>query len=82
MRATALLDLPMATALAGIYDPESRRFTFALAGHFPPLVAPLTGPPAFVEARPGPPLGTGVTDYERHTVELPEARRSCSSPTG
>lgn len=66
VRAPALLDLPMATALAGIYDPEARRLTFALAGHMPPLVGD-----AFVSARPGPPLGTGVTDYERHVVDVP-----------
>ena len=72
MRATTLLDLPMATALAAIYDPAERRLTFSLAGHLPPLVAPLDGPPAFVAARPGPPLGTDVTAYERHTVEIPE----------
>jgi serine phosphatase RsbU (regulator of sigma subunit) len=71
VRATALLDLPMATALAGIYDPVQRRFTFALAGHLPPLVAPLEGPPAFVGATPGPPLGAGVTAYERHAVDVP-----------
>ena len=27
---------------------------------------------AFVAARPGPPLGAGVTEYERHTVDVPE----------
>ena len=70
MRATALLDLPMATALAGIYDP-ARRFTFALAGHLPPLIAPLGGLPAFVGAAPGPPLGAGVTAYERHAIDVP-----------
>ena len=41
VRAPALLDLPMATVLAGIYDPRERVLTFALAGHLPPLVAPL-----------------------------------------
>jgi PAS domain S-box-containing protein len=71
VRATALLDLPMATALAGIYDPVTRRFTFALAGHLPPLIAPLRGRPAFVDAAPGPPLGAGVTAYERHVVDVP-----------
>jgi serine phosphatase RsbU (regulator of sigma subunit) len=72
VRARALLDLPMATALAGIYDPDSRRFTFALAGHLPALVAPVGGLPAYVDAEPGPPLGSGVTSYERHVVEVPE----------
>ena len=52
-RSTALLDLPMATAIAAIYDPVARRLTFALAGHLPPLVAPLDAPPAFVARRPG-----------------------------
>ena len=70
-RATALLDLPMATVMAGIYDPSSRQLTFALAGHLPPLVAPADGLPAYVGAAPGPPLGAGVSDYERHVVDVP-----------
>jgi PAS domain S-box-containing protein len=70
-RSTALLDLPMATVMAGIYDPSSRRLTFALAGHLPPLVAPLDGLPAFVGAEPGPPLGAGVSEYARHVVDVP-----------
>ena len=32
----------MATVLAAIYDPQSRRLTFSLAGHLPPLVARTT----------------------------------------
>jgi PAS domain S-box-containing protein len=71
VRATVLLDLPMATVLAAVYDPERRLLTFSLAGHLPPLIAPLDAPPAFVEAGPGPPLGAGVAEYERHTVEVP-----------
>jgi PAS domain S-box-containing protein len=67
VRASALLDLPMATVFVGSFDPQTRRLTFSLAGHLPPLVAG-----AFVDARPGPPLGTAVTDYERHSVEVPE----------
>ena len=62
----------MATVLAAIYDPRDRRLTFSLAGHMPPLIAPLDAEPAFVAARPGPPLGTGVAEYERHGVEVPE----------
>jgi serine phosphatase RsbU (regulator of sigma subunit) len=71
VRATALLDLPMATVLAAVYDPERRLLTFSLAGHLPPLIAPLDAPPAFVAVRPGPPLGAGVAEYARHTVEIP-----------
>jgi PAS domain S-box-containing protein len=66
VRASSLLDLPMATVFAGIYDPRTRRLTFSLAGHLPPLVGG-----EFVVARPGPPLGTAVAEYERHTVEVP-----------
>jgi serine phosphatase RsbU (regulator of sigma subunit) len=71
MRATALLDLPMATVLAAVYDPSSRRLTFALAGHPPPLIVPVDGPPAFAGSQPGPPLGADAMDYERHVVEVP-----------
>jgi len=70
-RATALLDLPMATAMTAIYDPRSRRLTFSLAGHLPPLVVPLAGLPAYVGAAPGPPLGAGMTHYERHVIDVP-----------
>jgi serine phosphatase RsbU (regulator of sigma subunit) len=70
-RATALLDLPMATVMAGIYDPTTRRLTFALAGHLPPLVAAPGSRPAYAGAAPGPPLGSGVSGYERHVLDLP-----------
>jgi len=66
IRATALLDLPMATVLVSVYDPERRQLTFSLAGHLPPLIGG-----EFVEARPGPPLGTETADYERFVVEVP-----------
>ena len=73
VRAPALLDLPMATVLAGVYDPPRRLLTFSLAGHLPPLIAPLDAAPAFVAAKPGPPLGAGASEYERHLVEIPSA---------
>src|SRR5262249_28607746 len=68
IRAPALLDLPMATVLAAVYDPSRRLLTFSLAGHPPPLITP---PPSFPAVRPGPPLGVGATEYVRHVVELP-----------
>ena len=71
VRAPALLDLPMATVLAAVYDPESRKLTFSLAGHLPPLIVPPEGEPAFADARPGPPLGTEVGESARHTATLP-----------
>jgi hypothetical protein len=51
VRAQALLDVPMATVLVAVYDPEPRQPTFALAGHLAPLIAPLDAPPGFVEVR-------------------------------
>ena len=50
-----LMDLELATLLVCAYDPASRRLTVAAAGHPPPLVAPLTGEPAYVVARTRPP---------------------------
>lgn len=71
VRAPALLDLPMATVLAAVYDPTDRRLTFSLAGHLPPLVVAPDHEPYFVAAQPGPPLGTQVGEYERHITTLP-----------
>ncbi|MBE2320090.1 SpoIIE family protein phosphatase [Solirubrobacter sp. CPCC 204708] len=71
VRAPALLDLPMATVLAAVYDPQDRRLTFSLAGHLPPLIAPRDSAPYFADARPGPPLGTETGEYARHTLTLP-----------
>jgi PAS domain S-box-containing protein len=71
VRAPALLDLPMATVLAAVYDPECRTLTFSLAGHLPPLIVPRDGEPYFADARPGPPLGTEVGEYARHTATIP-----------
>jgi PAS domain S-box-containing protein len=72
VRAAALLDLPMATVMTGVFDPRDRRLTFALAGHPPPLIAPPGAEPAFVAAAPGPPLGSAVSSYEQHSVVIPE----------
>ena len=71
IRLPALLDVPMATVLAAVYDPERRLLTFSLAGHPPPLLAPLDEDPAFVAATPGPPLGAGAAEYPRNVVETP-----------
>jgi PAS domain S-box-containing protein len=71
VRAQAILDLPMATVMVAVYDPGRRVLTFALAGHLPPLLAPVDEEPGFVAAAPGPPLGVGAAEYERHVVEIP-----------
>ena len=66
----ALLDLPMATAMTGSTTRWSRLLTFALAGHLPPLVAPLPAPPASCAPLPGRRWGR-PDDYERHVIEVP-----------
>ena len=43
----------MATVLVGVYDPEPRRLTFALAGHLPPLIA-AAGRASRASPRPSP----------------------------
>ena len=37
----------------------------------PPLIAPPGAAPAFVDARPGPPLGSAMSEYEQHSVVVP-----------
>ena len=71
VRAPTLLDLPMATVLAALYDPETRQLTFSLAGHLPPLIVPRDGEPYFADARPGPPLGAEAREYTRHVTTIP-----------
>ena len=71
VRAPTLLDLPMATVLAALYDPVTRQLTFSLAGHLPPLIVPRDGEPYFADARPGPPLGAGAREYTRHVATIP-----------
>ncbi|MFD7974507.1 SpoIIE family protein phosphatase [Streptomyces sp. NPDC059071] len=61
-----------ATCLYTVYDPVSRRFTLASAGHPLPLVISPDGTRTPVPARPGPPLGIGGLPFEATELELPE----------
>lgn len=67
----ALLDLDLATVLVATYSPAQRRLVVASAGHPPPLLAPLTGPPAYVDVVPGPPIGSFPGDYDEVAVDVP-----------
>jgi anti-sigma regulatory factor (Ser/Thr protein kinase) len=61
----------LATCIYGVYDPVSREFRFANAGHLPPLV---TSPGEAVKRLPiatAPPLGVGSAKYDEHRVKLP-----------
>lgn len=55
------------------YDPVSRRFTLASAGHPLPQIISADGTRAPVPAQPGPPLGIGGLPFEATELELPEA---------
>ncbi|MET9680595.1 SpoIIE family protein phosphatase [Streptomyces coeruleorubidus] len=61
-----------ATCLYTVYDPVSRRFTLASAGHPLPLIISADGTRTPVPAQPGPPLGIGGLPFEATELELPE----------
>ncbi|MER5197546.1 ATP-binding SpoIIE family protein phosphatase [Streptomyces sp. NPDC002755] len=61
-----------ATCLYAVYDPVSRRFTLARAGHVPPALVTPDGTAEILELPPGPPLGLGGLPFEAAEVELPE----------
>ncbi|MDX3697675.1 SpoIIE family protein phosphatase [Streptomyces europaeiscabiei] len=61
-----------ATCLYTVYDPVSRHFTLASAGHPLPLIISPDGTRAPVDAQPGPPLGIGGLPFEVTEFELPE----------
>ncbi|HEU0103030.1 MAG TPA: SpoIIE family protein phosphatase [Mycobacteriales bacterium] len=65
-----LLDVELATLLVAAYDPRTHTLTVASAGHPPPLLAPLAGPPRFVDVEPGPPLGSFPFPYTETVVDL------------
>ncbi|MFK0175927.1 SpoIIE family protein phosphatase [Streptomyces xanthochromogenes] len=66
----------LATCVYAVYDPVTRRCTFANAGHLPPvLVEPGDDPgePAMLlDVPPGLPLGVGGEPFEEVEVDLPE----------
>ncbi|MFH9001951.1 SpoIIE family protein phosphatase [Streptomyces afghaniensis] len=61
-----------ATCLYTVYDPVSRRFTMASAGHPLPLIISPDGTRTPARAQPGPPLGIGGLPFEATELELPE----------
>ncbi|MEU9446921.1 SpoIIE family protein phosphatase [Streptomyces sp. NPDC048304] len=59
-----------ATCLYGVYDPGTRRCTFASAGHPPPLIVSPDGSVDFAEVPPGAPIGVGLGSFESADVEV------------
>ncbi|MEU3371062.1 SpoIIE family protein phosphatase [Streptomyces sp. NPDC006711] len=75
-READLSEVYLATCVYAVYDPVTRRCTFANAGHLPPvLVEPGDDPgePAMLlDVPPGLPLGVGGEPFEEVEVDLPE----------
>ncbi len=61
-----------ATCLYAVYDPVSRHFTLARAGHLPPALVTPDGTAEILDLPPGPPLGLGGVPFEAAEFELPE----------
>ncbi|KQX61280.1 SpoIIE family protein phosphatase [Streptomyces sp. Root1310] len=61
-----------ATCLYAVYDPVSRRFALARAGHLPPALVTPDGTAEILDLPPGPPLGLGGVPFEAAEFELPE----------
>ncbi|WP_320778344.1 SpoIIE family protein phosphatase [Streptomyces sp. CRN 30] len=61
-----------ATCLYAVYDPVTRRCSFARAGHPPPIVLAPDGRPVDVRVPAGPPLGVGGMPFESTELELAE----------
>ena len=59
----------MITALYGILDPARRTWSYANAGHIPPVVVGADGRATMLRDRSGPPLGL-QQPYQRYDVDL------------
>ncbi|MGW7824367.1 SpoIIE family protein phosphatase [Streptomyces puniciscabiei] len=60
------------TCLYAIYDPISRRCSFARAGHLPPAVVSPDGTVRIMDLAAGPPLGLGGLPFEKAEIEIAE----------
>ncbi|MEV4613577.1 SpoIIE family protein phosphatase [Kitasatospora sp. NPDC049258] len=54
-----------ATCLLALADPARNRWTLASAGHLPPALITPGRPTELLQLPTGPPLGTGLADYEQ-----------------
>lgn len=65
-----LSEVYLATCVYAVYDPISRRATFANAGHLPPVLVEEGAEAALLDVPPGMPLGVGGEPFEETEVEL------------
>ncbi|MFJ2785309.1 MULTISPECIES: SpoIIE family protein phosphatase [unclassified Streptomyces] len=71
-RGPELSEVYLATCVYAVYDPVTRRCTFANAGHLPPVLVEPGKAAALLDVPPGMPLGVGGEPFEEVEVELPE----------
>ncbi|MEU2153850.1 SpoIIE family protein phosphatase [Streptomyces sp. NPDC019396] len=67
-----LSEVYLATCVYAVYDPVTRRCTFANAGHLPPILLEPGEEALLLDVPPGMPLGVGGEPFEEVQVELPE----------
>ncbi|MET8828042.1 SpoIIE family protein phosphatase [Streptomyces sp. NPDC004610] len=65
----------IATCLYTVYDPVTRRWTLARAGHPPPALALPDGTVLFPDVPAGPPLGVGGSPFESVEISVPDTSR-------
>jgi Stage II sporulation protein E (SpoIIE) len=68
--ARRLSDTHLATCMYGIYDPVTRRFTVANAGHLPPALARAGEPGRLLEVPTGVPIGIGGHPFDMVEVDI------------
>jgi anti-sigma regulatory factor (Ser/Thr protein kinase) len=61
----------LVTVLVALVDPAQGCFTFASAGHPPPLLLPPDGEPRIEWTTAGPPIGAPMAGHEEFRVDLP-----------
>ncbi|GGU72756.1 hypothetical protein GCM10010275_04160 [Streptomyces litmocidini] len=71
-RGPELSEVYLATCVYAVYDPVTRRCTFANAGHLPPVLVEPGEEAVLLDVPPGMPLGVGGEPFEEVEVELPE----------
>ncbi|MEV6791095.1 SpoIIE family protein phosphatase [Streptomyces sp. NPDC051320] len=71
-READLSEVYLATAVYAVYDPVTRRCTFANAGHLPPVLVEPGQEALLLDVPPGMPLGVGGEPFEEVEVEIPE----------
>ncbi|MER5204512.1 SpoIIE family protein phosphatase [Streptomyces sp. NPDC002825] len=71
-RGPELSEVYLATCVYAVYDPVTRRCTFANAGHLPPVLVEPGEEAMLLDVPPGMPLGVGGEPFEEVEVEVPE----------